>query len=141
MGLSNETEKNGNAKWVCQCDCGNWIVIDGQRLRNGTTRSCGCLRREVTRHQSQTNQAFKAYQGNSDNLKNKDGIFYASLRKSSRNSSGVVGVSFDQHSQKYIARLRFNGRYVLNKAVDTLEEAAELRWMAEQQYFHQDVQN
>jgi hypothetical protein len=30
--------------WLCKCDCGNEVAALGQRLRNGLTRSCGCLR-------------------------------------------------------------------------------------------------
>lgn len=41
--------KCGNAwMWLCQCDCGSKPVILGANLRRGMTRSCGCLRREVT---------------------------------------------------------------------------------------------
>jgi hypothetical protein len=29
--------------WNCKCDCGNSCVVMGQNLRNGTTKSCGCL--------------------------------------------------------------------------------------------------
>lgn len=32
--------------WYCRCDCGNNKVIVGTRLRNGKTKSCGCLARE-----------------------------------------------------------------------------------------------
>jgi len=37
--------KNRNAFWVCECDCGNTCVVNGKSLRNGDTKSCGCLRR------------------------------------------------------------------------------------------------
>jgi hypothetical protein len=33
--------------WRCVCDCGNEIVVIGQNLRQGSTRSCGCLRKET----------------------------------------------------------------------------------------------
>jgi hypothetical protein len=36
---------NNQAKWVCQCICGNVCVVVGNRLRNGKTQSCGCLRK------------------------------------------------------------------------------------------------
>ena len=38
--------KNRNARWLCQCDCGNKKVIVGMDLRNGKTQSCGCLHKE-----------------------------------------------------------------------------------------------
>lgn len=30
--------------WKCQCDCGNMIVVTGDQLKNGKTKSCGCLK-------------------------------------------------------------------------------------------------
>jgi len=32
--------------WRCQCDCGQETVVCGNDLRNGKTKSCGCLMRE-----------------------------------------------------------------------------------------------
>lgn len=32
--------------WACRCDCGADAIITTQRLRNGTTRSCGCMCQE-----------------------------------------------------------------------------------------------
>ena len=36
--------------WRCVCDCGNEKVIQGNHLRMGLTKSCGCLRREKGRN-------------------------------------------------------------------------------------------
>lgn len=33
--------------WLCKCDCGNSLVIKGYSLQNGSTKSCGCLRKEL----------------------------------------------------------------------------------------------
>lgn len=33
--------------WNCQCDCGKEGVVSGLGLKNGTSRSCGCLRVEI----------------------------------------------------------------------------------------------
>jgi hypothetical protein len=41
--------RTSNAYWTCQCICGTIKDIGASGLRNGTTRSCGCLRRETTR--------------------------------------------------------------------------------------------
>ena len=29
--------------WLCKCDCGNEKIVSGKRLREGKTKSCGCL--------------------------------------------------------------------------------------------------
>jgi hypothetical protein len=34
--------------WLCKCDCGNQLVVSGDSLRNGRTKSCGCLQKELT---------------------------------------------------------------------------------------------
>lgn len=33
----------GHARWICSCDCGGTIMTNGSSLRNGSTKSCGCL--------------------------------------------------------------------------------------------------
>ena len=30
--------------WLCRCDCGNYTKVSGKHLRNGNTKSCGCLK-------------------------------------------------------------------------------------------------
>lgn len=41
--------KNRKALWICKCDCGNITnPIVGSNLLNGSTKSCGCLRAEVS---------------------------------------------------------------------------------------------
>ena len=37
---------NGQAAWICECQCGGSRVVRGNLLRKGITRSCGCLVRE-----------------------------------------------------------------------------------------------
>ena len=41
------TDKRQGAYWLCACDCGCTSVVKGNRLRNGKTKSCGCLKREA----------------------------------------------------------------------------------------------
>lgn len=38
--------RDGRAAWLCQCDCGNQIVVAGVDLRT-STKSCGCLQTQV----------------------------------------------------------------------------------------------
>lgn len=41
------TDGSGNATWLCQCECGNTTIVPGRTLRNGESKSCGCLHNEV----------------------------------------------------------------------------------------------
>ncbi len=44
----------GRARWRCSCDCGCSIIVSRGALLQGHSRSCGCLRREVTRKRRTT---------------------------------------------------------------------------------------
>ena len=35
--------------WLCQCDCGNQVVVTRRALITGNTKSCGCLYKEVVK--------------------------------------------------------------------------------------------
>lgn len=51
----NYAGSNGRrALWNCRCDCGAFVVALGKVLLNGGTRSCGCLRREITSRRNRT---------------------------------------------------------------------------------------
>ncbi len=34
-------------KYKCVCDCGNEVIVEGSKLKNGHTKSCGCIRKEI----------------------------------------------------------------------------------------------
>lgn len=36
----------GQRRWLCHCDCGMTALVVGSHMRNGRTRSCGCLAQE-----------------------------------------------------------------------------------------------
>lgn len=40
------SKNNGQAKWLCLCDCGGQTVSLGGNLRSGHANSCGCLSME-----------------------------------------------------------------------------------------------
>ena len=46
-------DKGGRVLWLCRClgkngdDCGKEVVVSGNDLRDGHTKSCGCLKREL----------------------------------------------------------------------------------------------
>lgn len=38
------SEKGSGAFWNCLCDCGNKKIVKASNLKNGDTKSCGCLK-------------------------------------------------------------------------------------------------
>ena len=40
-------DRHGNARWRCMCECGGEIIALGNNLKKGSTKSCGCLQKEV----------------------------------------------------------------------------------------------
>ena len=43
----NGSDKHKRTKWVCVCDCGTVKPVSAANLRNGHSKSCGCLDREL----------------------------------------------------------------------------------------------
>ena len=43
---------NGRIGWVCRCDCGTIKTVGENLLSRGLAKSCGCLRKEVSRRKS-----------------------------------------------------------------------------------------
>ena len=37
---------SGNSKWLCVCECGAAKNVQSTHLKNGTSKSCGCIARE-----------------------------------------------------------------------------------------------
>ncbi len=45
---SNEKANNGAYKYMCSCDCGNIVVVDGSSLRRNKKKNCGhCLDNDI----------------------------------------------------------------------------------------------
>ena len=42
-------DKRGRYKWICLCECGNVTSVEGYKLRNGNTKSCGCYKLDLLR--------------------------------------------------------------------------------------------
>lgn len=80
--------KNKRAYWKCQCDCGNIRIVNAGHLKNGHTKSCGCLKgckegnenpsyRHGLRHsklyQTWVNMKTRCYNSNNKTYKNYGG--------------------------------------------------------------------
>ena len=61
------TSKSKKALWKCICDCGGSTIATTQDLKNGHTKSCGCLKDELvktrsTKHSMSNNSLFFAWE-------------------------------------------------------------------------------
>lgn len=70
--------KNRQALWECICDCGNGATVRIDRLRDGVTRSCGCLARSIptpitTTHGMTYSLEFRSWQSMKDRCSNPNG--------------------------------------------------------------------
>lgn len=68
----------GSKKWECICDCGNSAIVHGGKMRIGQTKSCGCLRREIsgysnrTHGQSHRTPEYRAWKSMTQRCRNKN---------------------------------------------------------------------
>lgn len=48
LRCTGQKNNNGSMMWECRCDCGNTVTKNSSSLRTGWTKSCGCLKREIS---------------------------------------------------------------------------------------------
>ncbi len=59
-----KSDKWGKSQWFTVCDCGKKTVKTGSNLRNGITKSCGCMRGEsikLARGRAARNRVLRSY--------------------------------------------------------------------------------
>ena len=65
----------GKSKWLCECDCGNKIIITSRKIRIGHTKNCGCLQKEIAgKIWSETGKKY-GYINGKNNIKYKNLIY------------------------------------------------------------------
>lgn len=74
------TDKHNNAKWLCQCDCGNECEAISPALKQGKKMSCGCVS-----YKGENNGMYKHGKSNTRIHKIWDGIKY---RCNNQNATG-----------------------------------------------------
>lgn len=45
---------HGNTVWLCRCDCGSAVLVKHGYIQSGSTRSCGCFKRDTNRRKIET---------------------------------------------------------------------------------------
>ena len=77
--------------WECKCDCGNTTKVVISKLKNGTTKSCGCFKKKNLNHNF--GKGHNNWQGHGDLSKS----FYSRIKQSAE----LRGYEFDL-SMKYL---------------------------------------
>lgn len=133
-------DKGDNKRYfLCRCDCGTERVVILSALKNGSSRSCGCLRAEENAEKYA--EKLKSYQKDFMDTYNYKGTMITSFdqKKSKNNTSGVKGVS-KQKNGRYRAYINLKRKQIHLGIFDTLEEAKEARLEAEKVYFEPIVE-
>lgn len=121
-----EKRSGSNVIWLCRCDCGKIAEVSAINLRNGNTRSCGCLAAEA---QGETAKEM---------LKKLEPYFVGGtyvkmlmLPPTKRNISGKTGVYWDKRRECWGAKITFKGHGYYLGSSKNIEEAIALREEAE----------
>ena len=66
--LGKEERVTRGYNWLCECECGNTIKANASKLKSGWTKSCGCLRKEVSgnknrKYQNVSKRLYSVYKG------------------------------------------------------------------------------
>jgi hypothetical protein len=64
--------KRGISRWLCLCACGNKTIVNSDSLKNGNTKSCGCLYKgndNAFKHGHTAPKTFKTYHSWDDMIK------------------------------------------------------------------------
>ena len=117
--------------WKCKCDCGNQVMVEGNRLREGRIKDCEDIKRNATKSYTQIGNEFKK----ENILKEGTRLDNLSGKLSKANTSGVRGVSFKKDKNKYKATIGFQKKTYFLGYYDNLEEAKKAREKAEEKYY------
>lgn len=116
-----------HAGWLCQCSCGNQTIVGSNKLRGGSTISCGHLKSDVKHN--------RLREGYSAKKKNGVATFLLDSNRKVRNdsSTGITGVKkikYRDGSIHYAADITVRGKRTRIGTFSTIEEAAHARKIA-----------
>lgn len=72
-------DKFNRYMWLCKCDCGNDKIVMSIYLKNGDTKSCGCLRKEMLKQKMKKYNNIQLFDTYGTCFINDDVYFYFDL--------------------------------------------------------------
>lgn len=69
------------SNWICKCQCGKEVKVTTDKLKSGNTKSCGCLKNEITaqrnhKHGKRQSRLYAIYYAMLNRCNNKKAINY-----------------------------------------------------------------
>ena len=108
--------------WLCRCECGQETVVATRRLRDGRTKSCGCLKPDGLPHPTYID-------GTSPEM-----LAAAKIARKN-NTSGVPGVDWVASKGLWRATICFKGKRRYLGGYHRFEDAVKARKQAEEERY------
>lgn len=132
------TNSKKDTYWLCQCSCGKFVEIKGTAIKNGTTKSCGCLALEIAQNLAkETEAAENAHEGYNQKRVNGIATFLINDKIQKNNKTGYKGVlqyRLADGSVRYQSYLTVAGKNYSKKGFNTPEEAYNYRLKLVEKY-------
>lgn len=128
---TNKRDSNGAVIWNCKCDCGNTKNVSSKKLLNGSTSSCGCLRKEK---QKENGVSVGEYVKN-NHVMNNTNIKSLTANIAKNNTSGFKGIMWDKARKKWKAEITFQKKVYYLGRYTKKEEAIKARQRSEKELF------
>ena len=92
-GLKEVPSPRKESRWLCQCECGNYVEIRGSALTSDRTKSCGCLAIEAAKEVAKREGLVKkGHKGYNDKRVNGVATFLINDKMQKNNTTGYKGV-------------------------------------------------
>ena len=79
--------------WLCKCDCGNTKEVSSNSLTNGTTSSCGCLKKELL---AKRNKETAKWKGDTAQHKRLANIWHTMIKRCDRPNRNDQHLYYDK---------------------------------------------
>lgn len=129
IGRSENKRKRGSQRvveWKCQCDCGAIVYRMTDQLTDSKARMCAECSRKNSAEQAFKNAGFE-YGTQLPKIRE--------MKLTAANTSGCRGVYWYKKQNKWVARLKFQGKLMTLGSFANYEDAVKARHRAEEEYF------
>ena len=126
-----DNDKLGHLRWLCLCDCGKERVVFGFNLKNGHTKSCGCLKIERAKtHDMYGTPTYRSWDHMNGRCSNPNDKEYKDY--------GGLGITFAERWDKFENFLEDMGEQPKGLQIDRIENdgnycKSNCRWVTPKQ--------